>query len=165
MNLNTNPDDKYLWRDSSHAILSGVFLCLLLMTVIEAKAQISVRGGNPTLNVTTAVAGSEPTPVVNTACTVRYSAQVKISKITVQTSCPNQKFPLRVFASSVPANRGVAAPEVVLQNGAPAADFITSIPTGWSSNANATLRYTAAPLFSQGTGTDTHTVTYTILAQ
>ncbi len=140
--------------------------CVAAMTLCVAAAssgQISMRGGNPTLNVTSAIAGSEPTPVVNTSSSVRYSARARIAKITVQTSCPNQIFPLTVVATAV--TRGVAAPEVALVDGMPATDFITSIPTGWGGSTQPTLRYTAAPTFAQGTGTDRHTVTYTILAQ
>lgn len=142
---------------------SSFVLALTLLFAMVSRGQISMRGTAPTLNVTTAVAGSEPTPDIDVGSSVRYSARVRIAKITVQTACPNQKFTLTVLATGV--TRGVAAPEVTLLDGMPATDFITSIPTGWGGSAQPTLQYTARPTFSDGTGTDRHTVTYTILAQ
>lgn len=142
---------------------SSLVLALMLFFAIESRGQISMRGTAPTMNVVTAIAGSEPTPVINTGSSVRYSARAKIAKITVQTACPNQKFTLTVVATGV--TRGVAAPAVTLLDAMPATDFITSIPTGWGGSVQPTLRYTASPTFAQGTGTDTHTVTYTLLAQ
>ncbi len=147
----------------SFLVRSFVVIGFTLLLVMASRGQISVRGGNPTLSVTTAVAGSDPTPVVSTSNTVRYSAQAKIAKITVKTTCTNQKFTLTVIATGV--TRGVAAPAVTLLNGMAATDFITSIPTGWGGTSSPTLQYTAQPTFAQGTGTDTHTVTYTLVAQ
>jgi hypothetical protein len=150
-------------RRSGRVRLMLVVVGLVVVAVSAANSQaITILGGAQTLNVTTAVAGADPTPVINTSSRLRYRAQAKVCRITVQTSCPSQKFTLTVLATGVV--RGVAAPAVTLQNGVAATNFITSIPTGWSGTTTITLRYTASPLFSQGTGTDTHTVTYTILA-
>ena len=155
-------------RPERMAILFGTVLAVVVWVAAEAKAQdISVRGGNPTLNITTGSPGSEPIPVVNTATTIRYKKQPAVSKITVGTTCPGQSFTLKVLATGV--TDGVAAPEVTLVNGMLATDFIRNIPTSGFAVTTITLQYTASATFAQGNsaeqGNDVHTVTYTIQVQ
>jgi hypothetical protein len=139
-------------------------LCFGLMVIaVSALNAQTLRGTAPTINITTAVPGSEPTPVVNTSSQIRYSGKTYLSKITVRTVCATQKFDLSVVATGVTSGHG-APVSVVLSNGMLAADFITSIPAG-ASQITPRLQYTSAPHFSDGTGTDTHTVTYTQVAQ
>jgi hypothetical protein len=139
-----------------------VLLGLLVLTEVDAKAQMNLGGGNPTLTINSAVAGSDPTSVLNTTTTISYRGQVNVTRITVQTTCPGQKFTLTVVATGV--TKGTAQSAVTLVNGAAALNLITNIPTVWGSTVTATLNYTASALFSQGTGTDTHTVKYTLIA-
>jgi hypothetical protein len=144
--------------------LTLFLICLgLMLTSVSGSDAQTLRGTPPTINITTAVAGSEPTPVVNTSSQIRYKGQTFISKITVSTVCPGQKFDLSVIATGVTSGHGSPV-SVVLLNGMLAADFITSIPIS-ASQITPTLQYTAAPQFSDGTGTDTHTVTYTQVLQ
>lgn len=125
----------------------------------------TLRGTAPTINVTTAVVGSEPTPVLNTSSKIRYTGpNGYISKITVRTVCANQKFDLSVVAGSITGGSGTAAPPVTLVNGMIDTDFITGIPKK-AIQTTVTLQYTSSPQFSDGIGTDTHTVTYTQIAQ
>ena len=144
-------------------------LCALmaLSSSRAAAQQLRLNGGNQTMTISTGVAGGQLTDAVNTSCTLRYRRQSTIAKITVATSCPGQNFTLRVLALSV--TRGVAAPEVTLQDGAPAMDLITGIPSSGFTNATCTLRYTAAATFAQGNstevGNDVHAITYTLQAQ
>lgn len=147
-----------------HVVGHVMILCLLIaVSMANANAQSIATGGTaPKLNVTAAVAGSDPTPVVNTSSQIVYtSGGGRPSKITVITSCPNQKFSLTVVAGAIPANGGTAAAAVTLSNTMLAADFITNIKKN-SGPFAVTLQYTTAPLISQGTGTDSHTVTYTV---
>ena len=147
--------------------LSIVFT-FCLFAVSSGRAQdISITGGNQVLSITTAVPGTQPTSVSNTVTTLQYTKQKNPSKITVGTSCVGQKFTLKVLALNPSA--GTAAPEVTLNNGAMAVDFITGIPkTGPSSNS-CTLQYTASATFAQGNsnelGNDVHVVTYTLIEQ
>jgi hypothetical protein len=150
-------------------LILSVFLTILLAS--EATAQtgtITLGGTNPTMNITTGAAGSEPVAVINTTKTLRYWRKAAIAKVTVLTSCAGQSFTLKVLATGVA--RGVAAPQVTLLDGALAVDFITSIPSaaGWTS-ATITLQYTASATFAQGNslelGNDVHTVTYTLQVQ
>jgi hypothetical protein len=158
-------------KKAQNAVIGSLLLLILCLTA-EVRAQITVRGGNQTLNITTGMAGSEPIPVVNTSGSLRYSRQNtnNYTKITVQTVCPSQSFDLRVLAAGVV--QGVAQPEVDLVNGMLAVDLIRDIqnrrPPNWN-NTTITLQYTASATFAQGNsaelGNDVHTVTYTILVQ
>ena len=135
-----------------------------MITSVSGTDAQTLRGtANPKLNITTAVPGSEPTPAVNTGSTVRYQGLAYLSKITVRTVCPNQLFDLTVDATGATSGHGSHI-AVTLLNGMLAADCITSIPIS-ASQIDATLTYTASAQFSDGTGTDTHTVTYTQVAQ
>ncbi|MBM4162370.1 MAG: hypothetical protein FJ217_14875 [Ignavibacteria bacterium] len=149
------------------ACLLSVCLLALASTLSEAHAQISVRGGNPTLSITTGFPGSEPIPVVNVATSLRYRRQAQIAKITVTTSCPGQSFTLKVLATNI--DQGVAAPEVTLFQGMLDTDVITNIPSAGFVWTNATLQYTASATFADGNsaelGNDVHTVTYTLQVQ
>jgi len=149
-----------------HYIASCVVLCAIAVPCI-APAQISVKGGNPLLTITTGVAGGQPVSVTNTATSLQWSKKSVITKITVTTSCPGQHFGLAVVATSV--SSGVAASQVTLSDGMLAADFITNIPTTGSATKTCTLKYTASATFAQGNsselGNDVHTVTYTLVAQ
>ena len=152
------------------ARLIGIILSLtaILAAVPDACAQLSVIGGNITATITTGIAGGEPVAVSNSSVTLRYRLQSAITKITVRTSCPGQRFNLGVVATAVP--QGVAAPQVTLVNGMLDVDLIVSIPPKPpSQNQNATLLYTASATFAQGNsaelGNDVHTVTYTLIDQ
>lgn len=148
-------------------ILGSVFGGMILASSCLQAQVISITG-NQTLTVTSAVIGSEPTAVVNSASTLSYKRRTVITKITVGTSCPGQSFTLKVLAVSPTA--GTAAPEVTLTDGMVAVNFIINIPSG-STGAwrTATLRYTASATFAQGNsaemGNDVHSITYTLAAQ
>jgi hypothetical protein len=145
-------------------------LALVLCAGAAARAQeLRVQGGNQLLQITTALPGQEPTPVVNSATALRYRRQAQISKITISTSCPGQRFTLR--ARAVSAQEGIPAPMVSLTHGMPAADLIRDIPLEGVNPPfrRATVEYTASATFEQGNstelGTDTHVITFTIVAQ
>ena len=144
-------------------------VALLACVAASAGAQgFRVRGGNQLLQITTALPAQQPTSVVNTVTSLRFRRQSRISKITVSTSCPGQRFTLRVRAVS--AQAGTPAPTVTLSNGMLAADLIRDIPAlRISQNRTATLEYTASATFDQGNstelGVDAHVVTFTHVAQ
>ncbi|HUI63896.1 MAG TPA: hypothetical protein VL126_03565 [Bacteroidota bacterium] len=131
------------------------------------SAQVTMRGGNPSISITTGAAGGQPVSVISTSSSIRWAKKTVISKITVSTSCPGQRFSLKVLAINL--SSGVAAPAVTLTNGMLASDFLTSIPANDASSRTCTLQYTASATFAQGNstelGNDVHTVTYTMLAQ
>lgn len=149
--------------------IAGILLVLAALSLSSASvAQVRIQGGNVTLTVSTGTPGGDPTPATVSTNTLRWSQERVITKITVSTICPGQKFTLRVVASGI-GGGGTAAPEVSLQNGMLATDFVTDIPPRRPNNGSCTVRYTATATFEQGNSTelgdDIHTVTYTITAQ
>lgn len=151
----------------SDVIVVGALL-IFAAAVEDVAAQVQVNGGNITLAVTTALASSEPLAVTNTVTSIRYRRENVITKLTVSTICPGQRFNLRVLATAVGA--GTAAPQVTLAHGMLATDFITGIPPRPpAAFETASLQYTGSATFAQGNsaelGDDVHTVTYTLVAQ
>ncbi len=143
-----------------------LFVCLAVIACRGYGQALRIVGGNQLVNISTGTAGGQPTSVVNTACTLRYQRQNVVTNITVGATCPGQRFTLKVLAVSPTA--GIAAPEVTLTDGMPAANFITNIPTGNPKNSTSTLRYTASATYDQGNstelGNDVYTVVYTLVA-
>lgn len=153
-------------RPSMIVIPALVGLLLLAVGSLQAQ-QLRLQGGNITLTVATGVAGGQPAVVTNTGTSLRYRRQTVLAKVTVQSSCPVQRFTLTVVATA--ATGGTAQPVVTLLDGMAPTDLITGIPTGGALNKTATLQYTASATFDQGNstelGSDIHTVTYTLIAQ
>jgi hypothetical protein len=152
-----------------HLLPTGLLLLFALAALpAHGAAQPLITGGNPVLQITTALPGQEPTIVANSQCTLELQGESVVTKVTVSTACPGQRFTLRILATNI-SGGGTAAPEVTLNDGTPAMDFITGVPGIGSPNKSATLQYTASATFSQGNstelGNDLHTVTYTVVAQ
>lgn len=97
-------------------------------------------------------------PVTNSATTLLWGFNSSLRKVTVKTSLAAPKYILKVLA--VAPTTGTASPEVTLST--TAADFL--INTGRSSGS-CTLQYSGYALASKGTGTDSHTITFTVAAQ
>ncbi len=132
-----------------------------------SPAQVTIQGGNPLLMITTGTPGLEPAPAVSSTTSLRYRRQPVLTKITVSTSCPGQRFSLSVLALA--PTSGNPAPGVPLADGMLPTDFLVNIPGGGGGNQRCTLQYTASSTFAQGNstelGSDVHTVTYTLVAQ
>ena len=125
---------------------------------VNAINEIAVSGGNLTLTISTATAGSDPdSEWDNTICDLAWTTNQASKKITVATSLSSQQFTLKVVAQNVAG--GTAAAEVTLDD--TAQDFVTVIA---ETTGGCDLMYTASALASEGTGSDDHTVTYTITA-
>jgi hypothetical protein len=149
--------------------LKAIMVTLLFaLTVIHARAQVTVTGGNILLQITSpGPVGQDVISSTSTAAGLRWKQEDVVTKVTVSTSCPGQRFTLRVLATNISA--GVAAPEVTLTHGMPPVDFLRDVPPGKPNIKRCTLRYTASASFEQGNstelGNDVHSVTYTIQAQ
>ncbi len=122
---------------------------------VNAINELGLTGGDITLTISTATAGQEPDPATNTACTLAWTTNQADRKITVATNLASPTFTLKVLAQSV--SGGSAAPEVTLTN--TATDFVTGVA---KTIGGCTLGYTASATAAQGTGSDVHTVTYTL---
>ncbi|MBL0062062.1 MAG: hypothetical protein IPP40_11450 [bacterium] len=139
----------------------------MLIGNVSLAANVSILNGNVDLVVSTASAGSEPDPDIDQTAQLQWdnwpnSAPTK--KITVQTNLASPQFALGVQAINITPSDGTSAGEVQVSTSA--TDFINSIPAKDSpDNATCDLRYKATALAADGTGIDTHTITYTIVDQ
>ena len=128
--------------------------------VVSPLSLIQVSGGAVNFNVTTAnvVAGQDEMSVSNSASQLLWGTNSGTQKITAQTSLGSPLFTLKLLAVS--PTQGTAASEFALST--TPTDFLLNIGR---SSGTCTLQYTAVALASQGTGTDNHTITFTIQAQ
>ena len=123
---------------------------------VSAINEVAIVGGNLTLTINTATAGSNPDDATdNTTCDLNWTTNEVGKKITVATNLVSPTFTLAVVAQNVTG--GTAAPSVTLST--TATDFVTGIAT---TTGTSDLSYTASATAAQGTGSDVHTVTYTI---
>jgi hypothetical protein len=121
--------------------------------------QVSAPTATLTLSSAAVTAGVDLMgPVTNSATSLLWGFNSSLRKVTVQTSLAAPKYILKVLA--VAPSQGTASPEVTLST--TAADFL--INTGRSSGS-CTIQYSGSALASVGTGTDTHTITFTVAAQ
>jgi len=140
--------------------LSGVAMAAntdnhTVTVTVNAINEIDVSG-TLGLTIDSATAGSEPNGAVdNTACDLLWTTNQNSKKITVATNLASPNFTLKVVAQNV--SGGTAASEVAL--GTTAADFVTGIAETVGSSD---IQYTASATAAQGTGSDVHTVTYTL---
>jgi len=103
-------------------------------------------------------AGQDQMTVTDQSSQLRWGINSSLRKITVATNLAAPLFTVKVLALS--PTQGTAASEVTLST--TAADFMLNVGR---SLGNCTLQYTGIALASQGTGTDSHTVTFTAVAQ
>jgi hypothetical protein len=130
-------------------------------------ADIVLTGGDASLTVSSATAGQDPAAVTNETCGLQWTTLGgdPTKKVTAQTNLAGPVFNLRVLAINLSSGDGSSAGEVVLA--APAGDLITGIPPGIliTDPGTCTLRYTASVAAAEGTGSDNHIVTFTIVDQ
>lgn len=152
-------------------LLSGVVLLALtgptalagntdnhtVTVTVNAINEVGITGGNITLTISTATPGQEPDDAVDSTCTLAWTTNEATKKITAATDLAAPTFTLKVLATGVTG--GTAALEVTLST--TAADLVTGIST---TTGGCTLQYTASATVGQGTGSDVHTVTYTLTA-
>ena len=144
-------------------ILAGVAIAAdsdnhQVTVTVAAINELAISGGPVTLTINSATAGSEPDDATdNTTCDLLWTTNQASKKITVATDLTPQKFTLKVVAQSVTG--GSAASEVTLST--TAQSFVTGVAT---TTGGCDLAYTASATAAQGTGSDGHTVTYTITA-
>jgi hypothetical protein len=127
---------------------------------VNAITQIRVIGGAVAFNITDAivVAGQNTMTLTSSATQLQWATNSGLRKVTVQTNLGAPKFTLRLLASA--PTQGTAAPEVTM----------STVPTDLMLNigrtlGSAVLQYTAVALATQGTGTDIHTITFTVTVQ
>ena len=123
---------------------------------ISTINEIAITGGNPTLTINSATAGSGLDDATdNTSADLDWSTNDTSKKITAATNLASPNFTLKVAAENVTG--GTAASQVTLTT--VAADFVTSIA---NTAGGCDLSYTASATVTDGTGSDIHTITYTL---
>lgn len=151
---------------AAFALATGVILAFGPRWVLaQGNNQLLIEGGTVTLIISTATPGAGPVSVQSSASLLKWGQPAaKTSKITVSTSCPGQSFTLTIQAIS--PTRGVSTGSINLVHLMSSTNLITGISRN---SGSATLRYTASATVTQGDsvaeGLDTHTITFTLLAQ
>lgn len=120
--------------------------------------EVTITGGDLTLQINTATGGGDPNQVTDaTTCDLSWTINGDPKKITVETTIGSPTFVLQVEAQNVTGGTGTAPVELSTT----AVDFITDIS---ATIGNCDLAYTASAAAADGTGTENHTVTYTLTA-
>jgi len=126
---------------------------------VNAINEIAIVGANITLTINSATAGQEPNDAGNDyTCDLLWTTNESSKKITVETDLGSPTYTLKVVAQNVTG--GTAAAEVTLSTTG-TNDFISGIS---QTIGSCDLKYTASATASQETGSETHTITYTLTA-
>ncbi len=125
---------------------------------VSAINEVAISGGNLTLTISAATAGSDPDPATDsTTCDLSWTTNESTKKITVAAGAAISGATLKVTAANV--SGGTAAGQVTLST--TAQDFVTGIST---TTGTCDLSYEASATAADGTSSNTHTITYTITA-
>ncbi|RPH94179.1 hypothetical protein EHM69_08085 [candidate division KSB1 bacterium] len=147
-----------------HFIIVASALCASTLT---QSADVAVLNGDITLTISTAAAGQAPDAVVDETGQLEWSTfgESSVKKITVQTGLASPRYSLRVEAFGVSGGDGTATGDVPLST--VPTNLIEDIPTDVPvlDPGTCTLRYTASAAAGNGTGADSHTITFTIVDQ
>jgi hypothetical protein len=130
-------------------------------TVTVQVSPITLLGvdiGSLSLQITGGTPGRDTMTVTNSASRLLWGTNSSTRKITAGTNLAAPRFQLRLVAVS--PSHGSAAAEFALST--TARDLLLNIGR---STGSCTLRYTGVALASQGSGTDTHVITFTVQSQ
>lgn len=123
---------------------------------VNAINELAIVGGNVTLTINTSTAGSDPNNDVDATAGIVWTSNETGKKATIQTDLAAPTFTLKAVATGV--SGGSAASEVTVST--TPQDLITGIAT---TTGSGTIQYTSIATSAQGTGSDVHTVTITIV--
>lgn len=121
---------------------------------------VQVTSGTVNLSISGAlvIAGQDLMTTSNQATSLLWGVNSSNKKVTVRTSLAAPKFTLKIEAMG--PTQGVSAGQVTIST--IAQDLLINIGR---SSGTSVLRYTGEALASQGTGTDAHTITFTVVNQ
>lgn len=127
---------------------------------VSTITAVQVSAGTLNMNITGAsvVAGQDAMVLTDQTTSLLWGMNSSLRKVTVNTNLAAPKYTLQLLA--VNPTVGTAASQVTLST--TAADFLLNLG---KSSGNCLLKYTATALASQGTGSDVHTITFTIAVQ
>ena len=151
-------------RKSIHLAAIGIFMAI---GMDAAGADLALSGGDVGLTISTAAAGQQPDAVTDESTQLDWTTLVSdpTKKIVVQTGLVSPLFTLSVQALNISSGDGTSAGEVTL--GSSPTDFIVSIPADIPPGdpGTCTLHYSASATAAEGSGSDVHTITFTIVDQ
>jgi hypothetical protein len=140
---------------------------VLLLCASGRGADLTLLNGDVNLVISSATAGQQPDPVTNETAQLNWTTLVAdpIKKIVASTNQGSPHFTLTLRAIGVNSGHGTALGQIAVTP--VPADLIGSIPADITAGdpGQCSLRYTASATAANGTGTDSHTVTFTILDQ
>lgn len=122
---------------------------------VSAINELAITGGDITLTINTATAGSEPTDDTDVTTSVAWTTNEASKKITVATDLAAPTFTLTVNATAVTG--GTSEGAITLST--TPTDYVTGIST---TVGGCTSTYTASATAAQGAGSDVHVVTFTL---
>ncbi|NQT24495.1 hypothetical protein HQ585_04005 [candidate division KSB1 bacterium] len=123
---------------------------------VTAISEVAITGGNITITINSATAGSEPGPETDATCDLSWTTNEAAQKITVVSSIASPVYPLTVTAGTV--SGGVTGGTCTLNT--TAKDFVTGVAT---TVGTCDMEYSASAAVTNGTGNEAHTVTYTMI--
>jgi hypothetical protein len=123
----------------------------------NAINEIAVTGGNLLLTINTATAGSDPTSAVDATTGLEWTSNATGKKITIESDIDSSPgYSLKALATGVSGG----SPEAEVTISSAAQDYIGGVST---TTGSCTTRYTASATAAGGTGSDVHTITFTIV--
>jgi hypothetical protein len=128
---------------------------------VSSITELSIQGGNVTLTINSGTAESGPESASDSSTELFWSTNEVDKKITVETNLAAPNFTLSVQADNIAGSGtaiGTSAGQVFVST--TPQDFVTAIS---EAEAHAALAYFAEADASDGTGSDVHTITYTIV--
>ena len=127
-----------------------------VLVEVNAINELEILGGNLTLTINTATAGSNPDAQSNSsACDLEWTTNRTSKKITIVSNIASPTNTLTVLADNV--SGGTSAGSITISNSVQ--DLITAIA---ETVGVCDLNYTASTTASNGTSSDVHTITYTL---
>ncbi|MBW8001591.1 MAG: hypothetical protein FVQ80_06165 [Planctomycetes bacterium] len=127
---------------------------------VTAINELEIIGGNITLTINTATAGSNPDDQTDsTTADLNWTTNEASKKITILSNilAASANFTLTAEATSISGGTATA-PQTPTTT---AADFITGVAT---TIGTCDLTYVGSATAAEGTGSDAHTITYTLTA-
>ena len=139
---------------------SGILFCdekasHTVTVTVNAINEVAITGGNVSLNISTTSASSDTNMATDNTCDLNWTTNQSSQKITVATNLASPNFTLSVAAQNVTG--GTTTGNVAIS--ATAIDFVTNIG---KNIGTCNLGYTAVATSARVTGSDTHSITYTI---
>ncbi len=127
---------------------------------VQLITALQISAGIVNLNISgsNAIAGQNQMMTTDQTSTLLWGTNSSLKKITVNTSLASPLFTLQLVALNPTV--GTASSQVTLST--TANDLLLNVGR---SSGSCGLMYTAIALASQGTGTDSHTITFTVQTQ